>query len=280
MLWALGFIATFTVGGMSGVLLAIPPADFVLHNSLFLVAHFHNVVIGGVVFGAMAGYTYWFPKAFGFTLHEGLGKAIFWCWLVGFYLAFMPLYALGLMGATRRMQHYADASWQPWMVVAFAGAVAILAGIVLTIVQLVVSVRTREQRRDLSGDPWNARTLEWSTRSPPPPWNFAALPQVASVDAFWAAKRDNGGVVPTVASEPGHPIELPHGSPLGVVSAFFAVVTGFAMVWHIWWLAIAGLLGITAAMTARGWNIAHEFEVPQADIDEFERRHLARSAAA
>ena len=278
--WAIGFIFTFVIGGATGVLLAIPPADFELHNSLFLVAHFHNVVIGGVVFGAFAGYNFWFPKAFGFALHEGLGKAVFWCWFVGFWLAFAPLYVLGLAGATRRMQHYGDTSWQPLMVVAFCGALVILAGIVLTVVQLVVSIRTREQRRDLTGDPWNARTLEWSTRSPPPPWNFAALPQVASVDAFWAAKRDNGGVVPTVASESGHPIELPHGSPLGVVSAFFAVVLGFALIWHIWWMAIIGGLGIVTALTARGWNMAHEFEVPQSDIDEFERRHLARSAAA
>src|SRR5580700_7532535 len=153
--WSLGFMVTFVLGGLTGVLLAVPPADFVLHNSLFLIAHFHNVIIGGVVFGFMAGYSYWFPKAFGFTLDETLGKAVFWCWFVGFYLAFMPLYWLGIMGATRRMQHYADPSWQPYMIAALAGAALIFAGILLTIVQLVVSIRSREQRRDLTGDPWN-----------------------------------------------------------------------------------------------------------------------------
>jgi Cytochrome C and Quinol oxidase polypeptide I/Thiamine pyrophosphate enzyme, C-terminal TPP binding domain len=187
--WTLGFMVTFVIGGMTGVMLAIPPVDFILHNSLFLIAHFHNTAIGGVVFGAMAGYTYWFPKAFGFKLNEPLGKAAFWCWLIGFYLAFMPLYALGLMGATRRMQHYSDPEWQPFMLVALAGAVFILIGIMLTVVQLVVSVRTRHHNRDLTGDPWNGRTLEWSIPSPPPAWNFALLPQVERTDAFSAAKQ-------------------------------------------------------------------------------------------
>ncbi|RZI68204.1 MAG: hypothetical protein EOP13_26210, partial [Pseudomonas sp.] len=189
LLWSLGFMVTFVIGGMTGVLLAIPPVDFVLHNSLFLVAHFHNVIIGGVLFGAFAGYNHWFPKAFGFTLHEGWGKAAFWCWIVGFYLAFMPLYLLGLMGATRRMQHYADTGWQPLMVVALAGAVVILAGIACTVVQLVVSIRTRDRRRDTTGDPWNGRTLEWSVASPPPAWNFGTPVEVRGRDAFWTAKN-------------------------------------------------------------------------------------------
>ena len=177
LLWSIGFMVTFVLGGMTGVLLAVPPADFILHNSLFLVAHFHNVIIGGVLFGAFAGYSFWFPKAFGFRLHEGLGKAAFWCWLIGFYLAFMPLYALGLMGMTRRMQHYDVAAWHPWLLVAAGGAAVILLGILLQIAQLVVSIRRREQLRDTTGDPWHGRSLEWSTASPPPAFNFAVLPE-------------------------------------------------------------------------------------------------------
>jgi cytochrome o ubiquinol oxidase subunit I len=269
LLWAIGFIVTFVIGGASGVLLAIPPADFVLHNSLFLVAHFHNVIIGGVVFGAMAGYTYWFPKAFGFRLHDGLGKAVFWCWFIGFWLAFLPLYALGLMGATRRMQHYGNTEWQPLMVVAFIGALVILAGIVLTVVQLVVSIRARERLRDASGDPWGGRTLEWSTRSPPPAWNFAALPQVGGLDEFWEAKRGNGGALTAAQGEGGQPLEMPRPSALGFFIAFFAFVGGFALVWHIWWLALVGLGGVVAAGLARAWQTEHEFEVSAADIAAF-----------
>ena len=178
MLWALGFVVTFVIGGMTGVLLAVPPADFVLHNSLFLVAHFHNVIIGGVVFGLFAGYEYWFPKAFGFRLHEGLGKAAFWFWIVGFFVAFMPLYVLGLMGMTRRMQHYDVPEWQPWLQVAAGGAALIAIGVALQVVQLVWSIRHREALRDTTGDPWNGRTLEWMTPSPPPMFNYAVMPDV------------------------------------------------------------------------------------------------------
>src|ERR1700759_1978769 len=146
-LWSIGFMVTFVIGGMTGVLLAVPPADFLLHNSLFLVAHFHNVIIGGVLFGLFAGYTYWFPKAFGFRLHEGYGKAAFWFWIVGFYVAFMPLYVLGFLGMTRRMQHYDVAEWRPWMLIASLGAVIILAGIICQILPLVTSIRDRESLR-------------------------------------------------------------------------------------------------------------------------------------
>ena len=261
MLWAIGFILTFVIGGATGVMLAIPPADFQLHNSLFLVAHFHNVIIGGVVFGAFAGYTYWFPKAFGFRLHDGLGRAVFWCWLVGFWLAFAPLYVLGLAGATRRMQHYPETGWQPLMIVAFVGALVILCGIVLTIVQLVVSVRARERLRDATGDPWGGRTLEWSTTSPPPPWNFAALPMVTGLDAFWDAKRCHAGVVASAPGEGSRTLHLPRPSALGFVVAFFAFTGGFALVWHIWWLALAGLGGCIAAGLVRAWQVEHEFAV-------------------
>ena len=179
-------MVTFVIGGLTGVLMAIPPADFVLDNSLFLVAHFHNVLIGGLLFGAFAGYTYWFPKAFGFRLHEGLGKAAFWCWTIGFYVAFMPLYVVGLMGMTRRMQHYDVAAWRPWLLVAAVGAVIILAGIILQIAQIAVSIRNRHELRDETGDPWNGRSLEWATSSPPPAFNFAVLPRSRAGDAYWA----------------------------------------------------------------------------------------------
>src|SRR6202795_3228010 len=242
-LWAIGFMVTFVIGGMTGVLMAVPPADFVLHNSVFLVAHFHNVIIGGVVFGALAGITYWFPKAFGFTLDERLGKASFWCWLIGFYLAFMPLYQLGLMGMTRRLQHIPDPSWQPLLLVAEAGAIVIFCGILCQVAQLYVSIRTREQRRDLTGDPWNGRTLEWSTSSPPPAYNFAVLPRVETIDAFWHMKRTGRAPI-----EPEYEdIEMPRNSPTGFITAFFAVVTGFALIWHIWWMVILGVLA--AAVT-------------------------------
>jgi cytochrome o ubiquinol oxidase subunit I len=269
-LWAIGFMVTFVIGGLTGVLMAVPPADFVLHNSLFLVAHFHNVIIGGVLFGAMAGYNYWFPKAFGFTLDTRLGAVSFWCWLVGFYLAFMPLYVLGLLGMTRRMQHYADTSWQPYLIVAELGAVVILGGIVATIAQLLVSIRTRASRRDLTGDPWDARTLEWSTSSPPPAYNFAVLPQVESLDAFWAMKQHG----PLPAAEHYDSIEVPRNSPNGFVTAFFAVVTGFAMIWHIWWLALLGTESAVLTLLAFGWMERVAVEVSGEQLAATERARL------
>ena len=192
MLWSIGFMITFVVGGMTGVLMAVPPADFQVHNSLFLVAHFHNTIIGGVVFGLMAGYNYWFPKVFGFRLDERWGKASFWCWFVGFYLAFMPLYAVGLMGMTRRLQHYDNPAWQPWLMVAALGAVVILAGVACQAIQLVVSVRDRRLLRDTTGNPWAGRTLEWFTPSPPPAWNFTVLPSVGRFGRHDAGQRDAG----------------------------------------------------------------------------------------
>jgi cytochrome o ubiquinol oxidase subunit 1 len=269
-LWAIGFMVTFVIGGLTGVLLAVPPADFVLHNSLFLVAHFHNVIIGGVLFGAMAGYTYWFPKAFGFTLDKRLGAVSFWCWQIGFYLAFMPLYAVGLLGMTRRMQHYADLSWQPYMIVAEAGAIVILCGIVATIAQLVVSIRSRASRRDLTGDPWNGRTLEWSTASPPPAYNFAVLPWVKSLDAFWATKQRG----PAVPAERYDSIDVPKNSPNGFVTAFFAVVTGFALIWHIWWMAALGVICAALTLFAFGWIERGEMQVSGEQLADAERARL------
>ena len=274
LLWAIGFMVTFVIGGMTGVLMAVPPVDFQVHNSLFLIAHFHNTIIGGVVFGVFAAYNYWFPKAFGFTLDERWGKASFWCWLIGFYVAFMPLYALGLMGMTRRMQHYDDVSWQPFLIVAAIGAAIILAGVVCQIVQLVVSIRTREQRRDLTGDPWNGRTLEWSTASPPPAWNYAVLPHVTERDAFWNMKKALRAR-PNETARPREykPIEMPKNSPTGFVTAFFAVVTGFALIWHIWWMAVLGLLGAFATALVFAFREQEEVEIPAQQIARFDRAH-------
>jgi cytochrome o ubiquinol oxidase subunit 1 len=270
-LWALGFMVTFVIGGMSGVLLALPPADFVLHNSLFLVAHFHNVIIGGVVFGVMAGYQYWFPKAFGFTLDRRWGVISFWCWLIGFYVAFMPLYVLGLLGMTRRMQHYADKSWQPYLIVAECGALIILCGIIATLIQLVVSIRTRERRRDLTGDPWNGRTLEWSTSSPPPLYNFAVLPTVESLDSFWQTKQQQKPRVATRYAD----IQVPPNSANGFITAIFAVVTGFALVWHIWWMVVLGIVCAASTLLVFGWVERHETVVTGADLEVAESARMS-----
>ncbi len=267
-LWALGFMVTFTIGGMTGVLMAVPPADFVLHNSLFLVAHFHNVVIGGVLFGAFAGYNYWFPKAFGFTLDERLGKASFWCWIVGFYVAFMPLYVLGLMGMTRRMQHTDDPAWSPLLWVAAGGAAIIAAGIAFQIAQLVVSIRTRDSRR-CGADPWDGRTLEWSTVSPPPHYNFAVMPNVEGLDAYRGMKiraHEETPKTPDYAA-----IHMPRRTPTGFVTAFFAVVTGFALIWHIWWAVILGLLGALVTFLVFAWRPRDEYEIDAAELARLEK---------
>jgi cytochrome o ubiquinol oxidase subunit 1 len=281
LLWSLGFMVTFTIGGMTGVLLAVPPADFLLHNSLFLIAHFHNVLIGGTLFGAFAGYTYWFPKAFGFRLHEGIGKAAFWFWITGFYVAFMPLYWLGFLGMTRRMQHYDVAAWRPWLLVAAGGALLILVGVILQVIQLFTSIRDRAQLRDLTGDPWDGRSLEWSTPSPPPAFNFPVLPHVEGRDAFWAMKaaaRDQ----PAPATRPRYDaIDIPRNSPTGVVCAFFATVVGFALIWHIWWLAIVGLLGAYATFVVFAWRDGSEDALSARDVGRIVREtRPARSRAS
>jgi len=273
LLWSLGFMVTFVIGGMTGVLLAVPPADFLLHNSLFLVAHFHNVIIGGVLFGAFAGYTYWFPKAFGFRLHEGIGKAAFWFWLTGFYVAFMPLYWLGFLGMTRRMQHYDVAAWRPWLLVAAAGVGLILIGVVLQAIQLFTSIRDRESLRDTTGDPWDGRSLEWATSSPPPVFNFAVLPNVQSADAYWSMKS-TAREQQRLAREPDYQaIEMPRNSPTGVVCAFFATVVGFALIWHIWWLAIFGLIGAYATFAVFAWRDITEEEISAAEVGRMDREN-------
>src|SRR6201994_4402870 len=274
MMWSIGFMVTFIIGGLTGVLVAVPPADFLLHNSLFLVAHFHNVIIGGVLFGAFAGYTYWFPKAFGFRLHEGLGKAAFWFWLVGFYVAFMPLYAVGFLGMTRRMQHYDIAEWRPWMMIAGVGAIIVLIGILCQIAQLVVSIRNRDELRDYTGDPWDGRSLEWATASPPPVFNFAFLPDVRGEDAYWSQKAlaKQGEKVEQRQYEP---IEMPRNSPTGFICAFFATVMGFALIWHIWWMVIAGFVGAFATFVVFAWRDHDEYQIPADEVARIDRANIA-----
>jgi cytochrome o ubiquinol oxidase subunit I len=280
MLWAISFVITFVIGGMTGVLLASPPADFVLHNSLFLVAHFHNVIIGGVLFGVFAGYTYWFPKAFGFTLDERWGKRAWAFWTSGFYFAFVPLYILGLLGMTRRMQHYDVAEWHPWTLVALIGVALISCGIACQVVQLVVSIRSRAERRDLTGDPWDGRTLEWSTLSPPPSFNFATVPDVTGEEAYWSLKErairdDRLTDAPTYEAIP-----LPLRSATGVIVAFFATIVGFSLIWHIWWLVAIGLLGAASTAFLFAWRDESEFEIPAYEVARIDGlRRLARQTA-
>jgi cytochrome o ubiquinol oxidase subunit I len=279
-LWSIGFMVTFVIGGMTGVLLAVPPADFVLHESLFQVAHFHNVIIGGVLFGAFAGYTYWFPKAFGFRLHEGLGKASFWCWITGFYVAFMPLYVVGLMGMTRRMQHYDVPAWHPWLLIAAGGAAIILLGIGLQIAQLVVSIRRREELRDETGDPWNGRSLEWATPSPPPAFNFAVLPNIQREEAYWGMKQ-RALQQARLGEEPAYAeIELPRNSPTGFICAFFATFMGFGLIWHIWWMVGLAALGAYATFVVFAWRDKDEYFIPAETVARIDRANRsARSAA-
>ncbi|WP_186426102.1 cytochrome o ubiquinol oxidase subunit I [Cupriavidus metallidurans] len=262
MLWTVGFMVTFVIGGMTGVLLAVPPADFSLHNSLFLIAHFHNVIIGGVLFGLMAGITYWFPKAFGYRLVSSWGKASFWFWFVGFYFAFMPLYWLGLLGVTRRMNHFDDPSLQIWFQIAAFGALLIAIGIACFLIQLVVSFMRREELRDTTGDPWGGRTLEWSTSSPPPQYNFAFTPVVHDTDAWWHMKH-NGFQRP----EQGFiPIHMPKGTAAGIVLAGLSTICGFALIWHIWWLVIASFAATIITAIIHTFNYKRDYYIPAEQV--------------
>lgn len=271
MLWSIGFMITFMIGGLTGVLVAVPPADFLLHNSLFLVAHFHNVIIGGVLFGVFAGVTYWFPKAFGFRLYESWGKAAFWFTLTGFYMTFMPLYVVGLLGMTRRMQHYDVAEWRPWLAAATFGTALLAIGVVLQILQLVFSIRDRERLRDTTGDPWDGRSLEWATSSPPPVFNFAVLPNVTGQDAYWRIKENAKNQQLQTRERDYEDIELPRNSPTGFVCAFFATIMGFALIWHIWWMVALGAIGAVATFVAFAWRDHEEYVIPAAEVARIDR---------
>ncbi|CAN7531101.1 cytochrome o ubiquinol oxidase subunit I [Agrobacterium tumefaciens] len=277
MLWTIGFMITFVIGGMTGVLLAVPPADFVLHNSLFLIAHFHNTIIGGVVFGVLAGIVYWFPKAFGYRLDPFWGKLSFWFWFIGFYFAFMPLYILGLMGITRRISQFEDNSLQIWFLIAAFGAFLIALGIASFVIQLIVSYLKRDQLRDVTGDPYNGRTLEWSTSSPPPAYNFAFTPVIHDVDA-WADMKKRGYDRP---QEGFIPIHMPKNTGAGVIISAISVVLGFTLVWHIWWLAALSMLAIIAVSIAHTFNYNREYYIPASDVStvEAERTKLLAEQA-
>ncbi len=268
MLWTVGFMVTFVIGGMTGVLLAVPPADFVLHNSLFLIAHFHNVIIGGVVFGVFAAITYWYPKVTGYKLDPFWGKMSFWCWLIGFYLAFMPLYVLGLMGVTRRMSHFQDASLQIWFQIALVGAILIGCGIISFVIQLWVSYKKRDSLRDETGDPWNGRTLEWSTSSPPPQYNFAFTPQVHENDAWWHMKSA-GFQRPT---EGFVPIHMPKNTAAGMVLAGLATAFGFAMIWHMWLIAGLSFGALILGTIVHTFNYNRDYYIPAETVSEVEAR--------
>ena len=269
-LWTLGFMVTFTVGGMTGVLLAIPGADYVLHNSLFLIAHFHNTIIGGAVFGYLAGFVFWFPKAMGFKLSEKWGKASFWCWIVGFFVAFMPLYVLGFLGMTRRLNHTNNPDWNIWLYIAAGGAVIIMFGILFQVVQLVVSFKNREQLDDTTGDPWNGHTLEWASASPPQYYNFAKIPHVDDIDA-WTDMKEKGLAYKQEASY--SPIHMPKNTSAGVLMSAALTTFCFAMIWHIWWLAAFGLLGAIVVFIKRCYTSDVDYYVQPDEIVELETAH-------
>jgi len=277
MYWTLGFLTTFVIGGMTGVLMAVPPADYVVHNSLFLIAHFHNMLIPGAVFGYFAGYAYWFPKAVGFRLDEKWGKRAFWYWFIGFYLAFIPLYILGFMGMPRRMEHYWNPAWQPYLIIAAVGTALILVGIVMQGVQLVVSIRHRHANRDLTGDPWDGRTLEWATASPPAVYNFAVLPQVEDIDALTHLKEiGRANALPDRFED----IPMPKNSPYGFLIGILAFTFGFAIVWYIWWLTIASALGILLFIIIRSADDDTEIVIPATEVQRMEEAHHQQAGQA
>lgn len=269
MYWFMGFIITFTFGGMAGVMMAVPPIDFQVHNSLFLVAHFHTMIIGGALFGIFAGFSYWFPKIVGFKLNDRLGKYAFWCWLGGFFVAFTPLYILGMMGATRRLDHYAaETGWQPLFICAAIGGVIIAFGIALQILQIIVSVIQRNQNRDTTGDPWNGRTLEWATSSPAPVYNFAIIPQVTSRDAFWEMKKKTGKLPKPKYED----IHMPKNTAMGIYISAFVFLIGFAFIWHLIWLAVISLIGAIACVIIRSLDEDNEYTIPAAEVAKIEAR--------
>lgn len=266
MMWLVAFMLTFVIGGMTGVMLAVPPADFVLHNSLFLVAHFHNVIIGGVLFGLFAGINFWFPKAFGFKLDKKWGLVSFWCWVVGFWVAFAPLYVLGLMGVTRRLRTFDDPSYQIWFVIAAIGAGIIAIGILAFLIQIAVSILNRDKLRDETGDPWDGRTLEWATSSPPPAYNFAFTPIIRDGDAWYDMKQAKY----ERPLKGFKAIHMPKSTGTGVILAGLSIALGMAMVWYIWWLAIASFVAIVGYAIWHTFNYDRDYYIPEDEVRAIE----------
>ncbi len=276
MMWFLGFVAVFTLGGITGVMLALPPADFQLHNSLFLVAHFHSTVIGGVVFGIFCGFNYWFPKMTGFRLNERIGKQAFWAWIIGFFMAFIPMFALGLMGATRRLDHYESSTgYQPLYIMSLIGGLVICVGVALQIIQIIASFIEKRRLVDTTGDPWNGRTLEWSVASPAPAYNFAKLPERGELDGFWKAKKDS-----YVDKRPYEDIHMPESTATGIYVSLFAFLSGFGFVWEINWLGIGSLIGIVWVLIARTFKEDSEYTIPAHEVEKQEKETLAKAAKA
>ncbi len=272
MLYSLAFMVLFTIGGLTGILLANPAIDYQVHNSVFLVAHFHNMLIPGVLYGMIAAYTYWFPKAFGFQLDEWWGRVSCGCWVTGFCLAFLPLYPLGLMGMPRRSQEFFEPAYLPFTIVAGIGALFLLAALASLFIQLVVSVRRRAELAVPAGDPWNGRTLEWGIPCPAPEYNFAVLPIVDARDAFHAAKKDG-------TAYPAHrfysPIELPKNSGVGVVFGLALAAASFGLIWWMWWLVVAGGLVALGALVARSFNLDTMRVIPAEEIRRQDEAFLA-----
>lgn len=271
MLWTMGFITTFAIGGMTGVMLSVPPIDFQVHNSLFLIAHFHNVIIGGVVFGYFAGLIYWFPKIFGFKLNEKYGKLAFWFWLIGFYFAFMPLYILGFMGMTRRINHYAEATgWHPFLLVAAFGTALIGIGVFFQALQLYVSIRDRKKNAETHNDAWGGgRTLEWAIPSPAPFFNFAHIPTVDKRDALWNERE----TIMSQMKQPYQDIHMPKNTSTGFWIAVFGGCLCFGLIWHIYWLIALGLIGIFVSAIARTFNTSIDYYVKADEVTQVENSY-------
>jgi cytochrome o ubiquinol oxidase subunit I len=277
MIYLVGFLILFVIGGLTGIILASPTVDFQVHNTLFLVAHFHNVLIPGVLFGLLAGYNYWFPKAFGFRLNERLGKITAYLWIVGFMVTFLPLYVVGLMGMPRRSYSYTDPEFVPWLVLAFIGALTILSALLMFLEQLRVSIRDRDQNRVPYGDPWDARTLEWSISAPPPEYNFAIIPTISKRDAF-AEDKIAGEAYPTDGVY--EDIKLPKNTPVGILLCVLSGVWMFALVWWIWWLVALVTAAIILLVIVWSFFVDNERVIPAEQVRQEHQAWLAALKAS